>query len=530
MVEAGIFLLVLGDLGPFFDVQPVVEEIAQLRLSTRVLHHALSLQPDLGGILELTSRGGLQERGVGNGIPQRQREARGDGVIILRADAGVQEGGVGEREDEGALGGDFRGDAGGVDRRKVSLLLVVQRAAVRHLGEAQGEGLELFAAVRRVSLGTRESEQVRTNHPRDLQRAFGDGLRPLSRDRSAALVADAAVVRRQRHGDHADRRRRFRRKVRAGNHRPGAAGRTPFEPQRSGLVLILEELELERVAASAEEEDRRGGRARHGRAHPDVDEGVLFAAVLRSVNVEADAVGRRDPELILAGVRHMDRTAPVDGELRGEATLLGGLIAKVEINDRIDLLLVGDFWAILVRLLGIALRSFAVSAGQPARLGRGSRVAERSEEVRDALAVLADGEVREFDTGRMITGAGLAGIESLVDVFGGGGGVSERQGAGVVLGHLAGDVLGQRSDGFFSDEGFIGLAGDALADRSVTTHTVLAVDDFAGARSGEILLIVALALAAGENQGGEDDERGHDLDGPGKGHGVVTPNLTGKFL
>jgi len=34
----------------------------------------------------------------------------------------------------------------------------------------------------------------------------------------------------------------------------------------------------------------------------------------------------------------MDRTAPVDGELRGEATLLGGLIAKVEINDRIDLL------------------------------------------------------------------------------------------------------------------------------------------------------------------------------------------------
>jgi hypothetical protein len=58
----------------------------------------------------------------------------------------------------------------------------------------------------------------------------------------------------------------------------------------------------------------------------------------------------------------------------------------------------------------------------------------------------------------------------------------------------------------------------------------LAVDDFAGARSGEILLIVALALAAGENQGGEDDERGHDLNGPGKGHGVVTPNLTGKFL
>jgi hypothetical protein len=62
-----------------------------------------------------------------------------------------------------------------------------------------------------------------------------------------------------------------------------------------------------------------------------------------------------------------------------------------------------------------------------------------------------------------------------------------------------------------------------LADRSVTTHTVLAVDDFAGARSGEILLIVALALAAGEDQSGKDDECGHDLDGPGKGHGGCDP-------
>jgi hypothetical protein len=64
----------------------------------------------------------------------------------------------------------------------------------------------------------------------------------------------------------------------------------------------------------------------------------------------------------------------------------------------------------------------------------------------------------------------------------------------------------------------------------VTTHAVLTVDDFAGARGGEILLIVALALAAGEDQSGQDDECGHDLNGPGRGHGVVTPNLTGKFL
>jgi hypothetical protein len=64
----------------------------------------------------------------------------------------------------------------------------------------------------------------------------------------------------------------------------------------------------------------------------------------------------------------------------------------------------------------------------------------------------------------------------------------------------------------------------------VTAHAVLAVDNVAGARSGEILLIVALSLAAGIGEHGHDDERGHDLDGPGKGHGVLTPKLTGKFL
>jgi hypothetical protein len=130
----------------------------------------------------------------------------------------------------------------------------------------------------------------------------------------------------------------------------------------------------------------------------------------------------------------------------------------------------------------------------------------------------------------MIAGASLARIEGLMNVLRRSGGVSERQSAGIVLRHLARDVLGQRSNGLLADEGFVRLSGDALTNRSVTAHAVLAVDDFAGTRGGEVLLIVALALTAGEDQDGQDDERGHDLDGPGKGHGVVTPNLTGKFL
>ena len=136
----------------------------------------------------------------------------------------------------------------------------------------------------------------------------------------------------------------------------------------------------------------------------------------------------------------------------------------------------------------------------------------------------------ELDARRVVSSAGLAGVESLVDELRGGGGVGERKRARVVFGHLAGDVLGQRSNGLLADERFVRLTGDAFADGSVTAHAVLAVDDFTRARSSQILLIVALTLAASEDQRGQDGERGPDLDGPRKGHGVETPNFTGKFL
>jgi len=64
----------------------------------------------------------------------------------------------------------------------------------------------------------------------------------------------------------------------------------------------------------------------------------------------------------------------------------------------------------------------------------------------------------------------------------------------------------------------------------MATHAVVTVDDFTVARGGEVLLIVALALTAGEDQGGQDAEGGHDLDGPGKGHEFLTLKLRGKFL
>ena len=530
LVEAGVLLLVLGDLGTFLDMQPVVEEVAQLGLGARILHHAQRLLTDLGFGLELAGGGGLEQLGVGHGVPERQREARGDGVVVLSPDAGIEEVGIGKREDEGALGGDFRGEAGGVDLLDIGLLLGGERAAIGELGEAQREGLELVGSVGGVGLGAGEPVEIRSDHRGDLERALGDGFGPLARHRGAAFVADAAVIRRQRHGDDVDVGREFRGKVRARDDRPVAAGRTPLELQAGGLVLELEELDLEGVAAAAEKKDRRLARTRHARTDPEVDQGVLLVPVVGRVDVQAHAVRGSHAELIFAGVRDEHRAGPVDLELGGVDALLRSLVAEIEIDDRIDLLLEGGLRLVLVGLLGVAFGAFAVDAGEAAGLRRGSGAAQGAEEVGDALAVLADGQVGQFDARRMVTGARLGGIESFVDVLGGSGRVGEREGARIVLRHLTDDVLGQGGDGLLSDERLVGLAGDALADGSMAAHAVLAVDNLSVPRGGEVLLVVTLALAAGEDQGGQDDERGHDLDGPGKGHGVLTLKLTGKFL
>ena len=169
-----------------------------------------------------------------------------------------------------------------------------------------------------------------------------------------------------------------------------------------------------------------------------------------------------------------------------------------------------------------ALGAFTVDGGQSARLGRPEGAAERAKQVSDALAVLADRQVRQLDAGRMITGAGLGGVEGLMDIFGGCRGVGQRQRARIVLRHLPGDILGQGSDRLLADEGFVRLAGDAFAHRAVAAHAILTVDGFAGPGRRQVLLVVALALTTGEGEDGHADDGEPDLDGPGKGHGVMT--------
>ena len=319
---------------------------------------------------------------------------------------------------------------------------------------------------------------------------------------------------------------RGRRKVRAGDHGPIAAGRTPLELQGGGLVLVFEELDLDGIAAPAEQEDRRLRRARHAGAHPEVDEGVLLAAAFRRVDVEADTVGRGDAELIFAGVGRQHGAGPVDAELRGIRALLRRGGAEVEVDDRIDLLLEGRLRPVAIRHLWVALRALAVDARQAARLGRAGGAAERTEQIGDALAILADGEVGQFDARRVITRAGLGGVEGLMDEFRRGRGVGRRKRARIVLRHLPGDVLGQGGDRLLADQGFVRLAGDAFAHRAVAAHAVLAVDGFAGPGGGQVLLVIAPAFAAGEGEDGCHDEHERRLAGPGNGHGVETPKDT----
>ena len=263
-------------------------------------------------------------------------------------------------------------------------------------------------------------------------------------------------------------------------------------------------------------------RARHPGTHPEVDEGVLLVAAFRRIDVEADTVGRGDAELVFAGIGCEHGAGPIDAELRGISTLLGSLVAEVEVDDRVDLLLEGDLGPVAIRHLGVALRTLAIDGRQPARLGRTGGATERPEQVGDALAVLADGEVGEFDPRRMVPRAGLGGVEGLMDMLGDGGGVGHREGAGIVLRHLTGDVLGQGRDRLLPDKGLVRLAGDAFARRPMAAHAILTVDGFAGPGRGQVLLMIALTLAAGEGEDGHADDGESDLDGPGNGHGVMT--------
>ena len=300
---------------------------------------------------------------------------------------------------------------------------------------------------------------------------------------------------------------------------PDAARGAPLELHAGDLLLILEELDLEWVAAAAEQEKGGLARPRLAGTHPEVDVGVLLGAVFGHVDVEPGPIGRGQAELILAGIGGQQGPRPVDLELVRLPAGRRRLFAEIEIQGRIHA--VDQLHLILgAHVGGVAIGQAAVAARQAARLGGPAPPPQRAEEIRDAFAVLADGQVGELDARRVVAGAGLRRIEGLVDVLGRSGRIGERERPGIVLRHLAGDVLGQRRDRLFADQRFVRLAGDPLADGSVATHAVLAVDDLAGAGSGQVLLVIALPLAADHDESSDDGQEGQDLVRPGQGHGV----------
>ena len=204
-------------------------------------------------------------------------------------------------------GGNLGRDCGYKDFGEVGLLLHRERTAIGQLSKAPREGFELLRPVRSGRGGTRVFVQVRGQQSGGLEASLGDSLRPFAGNRNAALIAHAGVVGREGYRDDVHARGEFWREVFGRNNRPSPTRRTPLQFNGGGLILVLEEFDFQRVAAATQKENLALTAAQHRRTHPEIDESILFGAVRRWVNVDADAIRRGDTEIVFTSVRHQER-------------------------------------------------------------------------------------------------------------------------------------------------------------------------------------------------------------------------------
>ena len=132
---------VLGQVGDLIDLQPLQEELAELRAGPQVGDHALGLAGHLLAGGQLAGRRGVEQLLVGQRIPQPEGEPRGHVVgVPAAADLAVEEPRRLEDEQHHALDGRFR-VAGGLELAidEEPLLLVGERPAERPLGEPPAE-------------------------------------------------------------------------------------------------------------------------------------------------------------------------------------------------------------------------------------------------------------------------------------------------------------------------------------------------------------------------------------------------------
>ena len=338
------------------------------------------------------------------------------------------------------------------------LLLLGEGSAKCPLGETQAEFAQTLLAVGSGVANAGQLAQVAQDVAGHFNRRIGRGPLPGFGDGCAALVADAAIVRRKWRRDDQRFREPLRRQVPLRNDFDRPLWRLPLQSDRCldlrrfGLVglgvihalLGLREFQAQRVSTPAQQKDRRLMLAIAFRLHPGVNQRPLVV-----IDPQPGSVLGADDEFVNARLRGEDRTGPADGELGGVELFrvrAGG--SEVEANRGIhsfqNPLAVAEAARFEVFAAQAALLISPHPALSPKRgRGWGEGGTKSLDQVGNGALVLANGEACQLNPGRSIAGLRIFGIKGLVDVSGDLFSVVTDALARVVFGHGLGDEAGE---------------------------------------------------------------------------------------
>ena len=195
-IESGEGFRVFVEVFFFGKGEPVVEKGIELGSRTGVAKHAPTFVLDLLWSDEVSFLDELLETFVGDGIPEGAGEMGGCGVLIVIAlfvpfERRIEEGGRGQSEHEGALGGGLVVASGlGEDGIDVGLVLFRgEGAGEGAAGEVGAELFELFGTVRLVGFSAGEFIDVIEDEHGGLDGGIGDGFTPGFGNGGATFVA-----------------------------------------------------------------------------------------------------------------------------------------------------------------------------------------------------------------------------------------------------------------------------------------------------------------------------------------------------
>lgn len=232
------------------------------------------------------------------------------------------------------------------------LLFGAERPAKGTLGKAPAEVAQPGLAIGSPFAHAGQLTQVGHDVTGGLNGRVGRGLVPGTRHRGSALVADAAVIGRERRLDDERFGEAVRREVALRNDLGRPLRQLPFQgdrrldPGRLALVVLrvvhallaLGELQPQRVDPAAQQKDRAAIFRVLPRFDPGVDEG--FSGI---VQPEPGGVLGADDELVFAGLGSQDGPLPANGKcvdlklLRLSGRISGwSTVPKVEVYFAID--------------------------------------------------------------------------------------------------------------------------------------------------------------------------------------------------